>query len=286
MDTVNDAMDAIIAQATARAAGDPEILADTRAYLDAIACKAQADPAPMTGDARRTTAACAIDAANRDPESDDPLTNGYAIGAFRDLLTEGRADTWKADHPTFDPDAYADGDYIGFTGQGEPVVQAITDHLTAIWQHRARYIRSLPCHALAAHAAIWTLYGPRTIRNPFTQDTVSAGDITRMVETVDSQFEPMVRDYGDLPGTHPVYRIGDWGWVREDQWDAVFAPWPDWAPYAYEIDANAFDYEHLRDRIASAVNHGGSTSLRQWCDALMDANQFDTVFYTEVGQDC
>ena len=44
--------------------------------------------------------------------------------------------------------------------------------------------------------------------------------------------------------------------------------------------------ELVRDRIASAVNHGGSTSLRQWCDALMDANQFDTVFYTEVGQDC
>lgn len=131
--------------------------------------------------------------------------------------------------------------------------------------------------------------GARTMAAREAGGPVGADDITRMVETVDHAFEGMVRDYCEydaLPGVHPVYRIGDWGWVREDQWDTVFAPWPDWAPYAYEIDANALDYEHLRERIACAVNHGGGTALKQWCDDLMDANQFDTVFYTEVGRDC
>lgn len=116
----------------------------------------------------------------------------------------------------------------------------------------------------------------------------TAKDIDRIIDHADRILKRQAKDFdywNDMPGIIPVFRIGDWGWVSEEQWDAVFDGLPDWAPVAYEVDANDPDWEGLRDRIAAAVDQGGRQALWDWCQELQDDNEFDVVFWTQVGQD-
>lgn len=116
---------------------------------------------------------------------------------------------------------------------------------------------------------------------------ITADDIKHMTRLVDDIFETIVRDYSeydDQPGVHPVYRIGDQGYVAEKQWAAVFAVFPDWAPAVYEMYGNDPDFDTVAERAAQLVNEGGREAVEEWNDRLMDANEFDNVFWTEVGR--
>lgn len=118
---------------------------------------------------------------------------------------------------------------------------------------------------------------------------ITADDIRHMTRLVDDIFETIVRDYSeydDQPGIHPVYRIGDQGYVAEKQWAAVFAVFPDWAPAVYEMCGNDPDFKTVYERAAQLVNEGGRKAVEAWNSKLDEDGEADNVYYTELGQDC
>lgn len=122
-----------------------------------------------------------------------------------------------------------------------------------------------------------------------TTKYITTDDVRHMTRLVDNIFTTIARDYSeydDQPGVHPVYRIGDEGYVTEAQWDAVFAVFPDWAPAVYEMYGNDPDFYSVAGRAAQLVNEGGRKAVEEWNDKLMDADEFDNVYYTELGKDC
>ena len=116
---------------------------------------------------------------------------------------------------------------------------------------------------------------------------VTANDITAMTNTICDRLIPQTRDfeeYDEMPGCNGIYRIADYGYVSEAQWDKAFADQPDWAPLTFELSSNMYGDDSDKT-VAAILNKGGVKALGEEADRLLDNDMFETVYYTEAGQE-
>ncbi|MGO5374276.1 hypothetical protein [Bifidobacterium thermophilum] len=116
---------------------------------------------------------------------------------------------------------------------------------------------------------------------------ITANDIDTIVTAIDKRLIPQTRDfdeYDEMPGCNGIYRIGDYGYVSEAQWEQAFADQPEWAPLAYELEANMYG-DNSSEKVAAIAREGGMKALQGEADRLLDNDMFETVYYTEAGQE-
>lgn len=116
---------------------------------------------------------------------------------------------------------------------------------------------------------------------------ITANDIDTMTDIIDKRLIPQTRDFEDydnMPGCNGIYRIGDYGYVSENQWEQAFADQPEWAPDAYELVGNMYG-EHSAEKVAALARKGGMNALQDEANRLLDNDMFENVYYTEAGQE-
>ncbi|WP_226805692.1 hypothetical protein [Bifidobacterium eulemuris] len=102
-----------------------------------------------------------------------------------------------------------------------------------------------------------------------------------MVGRVDARLYPLARRGGFEP-CEGIYRLGDWGYVREDDYLAAFEPEPEWAATVYMLDGNRPDEAGEWCRL---YNTGGVDALdRRLTDSFIREDP-DCVFYTTANDD-
>lgn len=105
---------------------------------------------------------------------------------------------------------------------------------------------------------------------------VTEEDVSALVSRVDDRLRPHL-DPDDLEEGEDVYHLGDWGYVRAEDFERAFDGEPEWARDMYMLDGN----EPERDaEWASIYNQGGLNALSEALDRQFDENRADSVFYT------
>lgn len=66
---------------------------------------------------------------------------------------------------------------------------------------------------------------------------ITAKDITDMAERVDAKLLPLC-DYEGFEPYEGIYRLGDYGYVTETEYNAAFKGEPYWAQDAYMLEGN------------------------------------------------
>lgn len=100
-----------------------------------------------------------------------------------------------------------------------------------------------------------------------------------MVRKVDCMLLPQVRDLDEFPEAEPVYRIGDWGYVRTSVYAEAFEDAPEWARDMYMLDGN----EPMLDRYwVASYNVGGMPAIGDLLNRQFELDRADNVYYTEA----
>ena len=106
---------------------------------------------------------------------------------------------------------------------------------------------------------------------------LTANGIIRMAERVDTRLRPLCR----LEGCDPnggVYRLGDMGYVGEEEYLRAFENEPEWARDCYMLHGNEPDKAGYW---AEAYVEGGTKRLEEELEDMFDLDHADTVFWTE-----
>ena len=109
---------------------------------------------------------------------------------------------------------------------------------------------------------------------------ITAKDITDMAERVDAKLLPLC-DYEGFEPYEGIYRLGDYGYVTETEYNAAFKGEPYWAQDAYMLEGNGVGC----GRIARLYNDGDVEALSDYINERFDNDQMDDVFYTEATED-
>ena len=106
---------------------------------------------------------------------------------------------------------------------------------------------------------------------------VTANDILQAIDNVDAVVLPKCKEYDDFEYGHPVYRIGDYGYVDADEFDGIIKGYGiPWLMNAYVYVGNGLSVDNVID----AINNGDDA-----LDDLMatvDIDRLDDVYYTEI----
>lgn len=108
---------------------------------------------------------------------------------------------------------------------------------------------------------------------------IYADDIQAMVERVDAKLAPLC-DYEGFQPCEGIYRLGDWGYVTETEWNKAFENEECWASDAYMLNGNGVD----NGIISRLVNERGS-ALSDYINERFDDDEMDDVFYTEATEE-
>lgn len=109
---------------------------------------------------------------------------------------------------------------------------------------------------------------------------ITAKDIADMVERVDAKLLPLC-DYEGFEPYEGIYRLGDYGYVTETEYNAAFEGEPYWAQDAYMLEGNGVGC----GRIARLYNDGDVEALSDYINERFDNDQMDDVFYTEATEE-
>ena len=106
---------------------------------------------------------------------------------------------------------------------------------------------------------------------------VTEQDIINAIDDVNDVVLPKCKMYADFEYGHPVYRIGDYGYIDASEFESIVN--------GYDIPwlMNAYIYVGNGLSVADAVNaiNSGDETL----DGLMngtDVDRLDDVYYTEI----
>ena len=106
---------------------------------------------------------------------------------------------------------------------------------------------------------------------------VTANDVLQAIDNVDAVVLPKCKEYDDFEYGHPVYRIGDYGYIDADEFDGIIKGYGiPWLMNAYVYVGNGL----LVDDAVDAVNNGDDT-LDDFM-ATVDVDRLDEVYYTEI----
>lgn len=109
---------------------------------------------------------------------------------------------------------------------------------------------------------------------------IYADEIKAMVERVDAKLAPLC-DYEGFKPYEGIYRLGDWGYVTETEYNAAFEGEAGWAQDAYMLEGNGVGH----GRIARLYNDGDVEALSDYINERFDNDQMDDVFYTEATEE-
>ena len=109
---------------------------------------------------------------------------------------------------------------------------------------------------------------------------ITAKDIKDMVERVDVKLTPKCR-YENFQPYEGIYRLGDYGYVAETEYDAAFEGEPEWARDAYMLEGNGVGC----GKIARLHNDCGVEALSAYVSERFDDDLMDDVFYTEATEE-
>ena len=105
---------------------------------------------------------------------------------------------------------------------------------------------------------------------------INVDDINRAIDAVDEVVLPKCKEYDDFEYGHPVYRIGDYGYINADEFEDIIKGYGiPWLLNAYIFVGNGLSVDDAVDAI-----NGGDETL----DSLMstvDDDRLDEVYYTE-----
>ncbi len=113
-----------------------------------------------------------------------------------------------------------------------------------------------------------------------TERHLTADDIIRMGERVDTRLRPLCRLEGFDPNGG-VYRLGDMGYVGEEEYLRAFEKEPEWARDCYMLHGNEPDEAGYW---AEAYEEGGTKRLEEELEDMFDLDHADTVFWTEADE--
>lgn len=105
---------------------------------------------------------------------------------------------------------------------------------------------------------------------------LTAQQISTMVKRVDSTLLPQC-EYEDFEPNASIVRLGDYGYVTEQEWSDAFANEPYWAEIAYETEGN-LRQDNAHDIIADTYNDGGAKALL----TLLDETGLPEVYFTNA----
>lgn len=111
--------------------------------------------------------------------------------------------------------------------------------------------------------------------------SITVKDVADMVERVDEKLSPLTRYDGFQP-YEGIYRLGDWGYVTETEYNKAFEGEAGWAQDAYILDSNGVS----RATICHLINEDDDgKAISDYINECFDKNQMDNVFYTEATED-
>lgn len=111
--------------------------------------------------------------------------------------------------------------------------------------------------------------------------SITVKDVADMVERVDEKLSPLTRYDGFQP-YEGIYRLGDWGYVTETEYNKAFEGEAGWAQDAYILDSNGVS----RATICHLINEDDDgKAISDYINECFDDDQMDNVFYTEATED-
>ena len=78
--------------------------------------------------------------------------------------------------------------------------------------------------------------------------SITVKDVADMVERVDEKLSPLTRYDGFQP-YEGIYRLGDWGYVTETEYNKAFEHEDGWAQDAYILDGNGVSHTRISQLI-------------------------------------
>lgn len=117
--------------------------------------------------------------------------------------------------------------------------------------------------------------------NTITDRQLSAEDIIQMIGRVDERLEPLRRIFGFEP-YEGVYRLGEWGYVSEDEYKQAFQNEPEWAEPCYMLVGNDPDALELW---AETYRKRGLQGLNDEIADMFDGDCPDTIFWTQASEE-
>lgn len=119
--------------------------------------------------------------------------------------------------------------------------------------------------------------------NTQENDRIFESDVKKIVDSINDELEEKARLDGFKP-FEDVYRIGDCGYVTEQEYEKAFENLPAWAKDAYLIVSNMC-YEPMENFIVRLYNVGGLTLLDQFTQEMFDNGYSEDVYYTETDEE-
>ena len=105
---------------------------------------------------------------------------------------------------------------------------------------------------------------------------ITATDVESVISSVDEVVLPKCRLYDEFDEGHPVYRIGDFGYIDAREFEGIVAGhYRPWLLNAYILEGNGIPV----DDIVSSVNNGDDGL--EGMMAGIDDDRLDEVYYTE-----
>ncbi|MBS6717060.1 MAG: hypothetical protein KH250_07355 [Bifidobacterium longum] len=111
--------------------------------------------------------------------------------------------------------------------------------------------------------------------------SITVKDVADMVERVDEKLSPLTRYDGFQP-YEGIYRLGDWGYVTETEYNKAFEHEDGWAQDAYILDGNGVSHT----RISQLINEDDTgKAISDYINERFNNDQMDDVFYTEATEE-
>lgn len=111
--------------------------------------------------------------------------------------------------------------------------------------------------------------------------SITVKDVADMVERVDEKLSPLTRYDGFQP-YEGIYRLGDWGYVTETEYNKAFEHEDGWAQDAYILDGNGVSHT----RISQLIDEDDTgKAISDYINERFNNDQMDDVFYTEATEE-
>ena len=111
--------------------------------------------------------------------------------------------------------------------------------------------------------------------------SITVKDVADMVERVDEKLSPLTRYDGFQP-YEGIYRLGDWGYVTETEYNKAFEREDGWAQDAYILDGNGVSHT----RISQLIDEDDTgKAISDYINERFNNDQMDDVFYTEATEE-
>lgn len=103
--------------------------------------------------------------------------------------------------------------------------------------------------------------------------SITVKDVADMVERVDEKLSPLTRYDGFQP-YEGIYRLGDWGYVTETEYNKAFEHEDGWAQDAYILDGNGVSHT----RISQLINEDDTgKAISDYINERFNNDQMDDV---------